>query len=98
MGLPNVKQFICAASGVDTEEVDDNDEQNDLVEAHWTKVLEQAMTFDEICEFIADKENPLEGLEMDLVCTTIITKGKKQPFTKHTWQAADGEVEEAAAE
>lgn len=41
--------------------------------------------WDELLEFITSDEQPLKGMRVRLNCTTIVTKGKKQPFTKHTW-------------
>ena len=88
MGLPNVKQFIASVSGIDTGEFD-NEEINDQVEAYWSKQLDTKVEFEDICEMVASSDNPLEGVRIDLVCSTIITKGKGQPFTKHVWQPRD---------
>ena len=94
MGMPNIKQFIASVSGVDTSEYD-NEEINAMVETYWSEQLETRVEFEDICEMVASSDNPLEGVQIDLVCSNIITKGKGQPFTKHTWQPRD--VSEEAA-
>ena len=85
MGLPNIKAFVAAASGIDPYA---SDNLNDEVVDFWSKLTGQHIDFEDIVEMLI-KENPLEGEVMDLECTEIITKEKKQPFTKHSWFARD---------
>lgn len=85
MALPNVKMFMAAVSGVDP----NSDTINEEVEAYWEPKLGQHMSFKDICELVTSSANPLEGLELALVCEEITTKGTGKPFTKHLWQARD---------
>jgi hypothetical protein len=82
MSLPNVKAFMAAASCVDPASETINDE----VEAYWQKKLNENVPFGRLCELVVSEANPLGGLEMDLECVQITTKGEKKPFTKHLWQ------------
>lgn len=42
-------------------------------------------------EYVLSEDQPLEGLEMDLSCEVVLTKKKKEPFTKHTWHPIEAE-------
>lgn len=94
MALPNVKAFIAAASGVDP----NSEEINQEVEAHWKKrltdqkVLQQGedVSFDQICDLVISAINPLGGTELELECVNITTKGEGKDFTKHLWQPKTG--------
>jgi hypothetical protein len=81
MSLPNVKAFVAAASGVDPLD----EEVNEKVEAHWSKIAGEAVDFEKICDLFVTT-NPLQDEEMSLECIEITTQGKKQPFTKHNWE------------
>lgn len=81
MTLPNIKGFIAAASGVDPLD----DDIDDKVEKFWSKAVGQSLSYDQIADLMVDG-NPLEGVELELECVEIITRGKGQPFTKHNWQ------------
>jgi hypothetical protein len=82
MGLPNIKAFVSAVSGVDPT----LDSVNDQVEAYWASQDEKGVkrSFAEIVEDLIVKYNVLEGVEMDLDCIAIKTQ-KGTPFTKHIW-------------
>ncbi len=83
MAFPNIKIFVGAVSGVDP-----NDENlNELVEAHWTKELGVNVDFEQICDLFVSDDQPLKDLEMDLECRLIKTgQNKDGEFTKHLWQ------------
>ena len=85
MSLPNVKGFMCAASGVDPED----DDANDKVGKQWTELTGKKMSFEDACEYAISPDQPLAGTELELECVEIITKGKGQPFTKHVWNAPE---------
>jgi hypothetical protein len=80
MGLPNVKGFIAAVSGVDP----NVDTINDDVEKYWTGILGSFTSFPAVCELVISANNPLEGVSMDLECVEI-KKKDGEPFTKHNW-------------
>lgn len=82
MTFPNIKAFIAAASGVDPNSENINDE----VEAYWQKTIGEFTPFEKLVENIVSSANPLENLVMDLECKVITTKEEKKPFTKHFWQ------------
>lgn len=91
MGMPNVKGFVAAASGVDpyTEGLDEQ------VEAEWARRLaEQGVTekidYEQICELIISELNPLRGQVMQLECVNITKKKDGGDFTKHNWQPFEG--------
>jgi hypothetical protein len=99
MGLPTVKAFVAAASGVNPGSGTINEEVVD----YWVRtcgqsavpsVAELVKSFSGICEFICSAVNPLEGEEMDLECIEV-TKRDGDPFTKHNWLTR--QVEAAAA-
>lgn len=80
MGFANIKIFVAAASGVDPNEEDINEQ----VEAYWTKTLEMDLNFEQICEIICSADQPLAGLEMTLECRNLPTRDDGE-FTKHLW-------------
>jgi hypothetical protein len=94
MALPNVKYFVAAASGVDPNSEGINGE----VEGYWKKKLAEDgvlkpgedVSFDQICELVVSAINPLGGIELDLECMNITTKGEGKEFTKHLWQPRVG--------
>lgn len=47
-------------------------------------------------EFVLSEDQPLAGLEIDLMCEVIKTKQKGTPFTKHTWFPVETDDSEAA--
>lgn len=81
MALPNVKNFMGAASGFDPTRED----LNDQVEATWSQMLGRQVDFPMICELAAGSLNPLEGTILNLLCTNIKTKETGNDFTKHMW-------------
>lgn len=82
MGLPNVKGFVAAVSGIDPT----LDNVNDAVEDFWAKAhpLGERLPFSRIVDDLIIKQNVLENLEMDLECVQITTREGK-PFTRHDW-------------
>jgi hypothetical protein len=90
MGLPNVKQFVAAVSGIEPT----SETVNEEVEAYWKKELKRRgltdgedVPFADICELVSDEKiNLFQDIEMKLECTTILTKDKGGEFTKHNWQ------------
>lgn len=90
MSFPNVKAFIAAASGVDPNAEDVNQQ----VEAYWEKVCGNSVSFSGICELVCGPAQPLKGQRMKLVCQQITTKAKKMPFTKHLWTPRDVSAEQ----
>lgn len=84
MGLPNVKGFVAAVSGVDPAAT----EINDLVQAYWSKQLGEYIDFEQVCELICSDTNPLKDEEMELTC--FMTKTREgNDFTKHVWEPRD---------
>ena len=74
--LGNIKGFVAACNGI---KPTDNERVNDEIT-------------DEICEFAVDeKDNPLAGVKLKLVCVNKKTKEDKD-FTVHMWDP----IEEAA--
>jgi hypothetical protein len=92
MGMPDIKAFVAAASGVDpfSEAIDT------LVEEEWARRLEkmgvtEKADYEQICELIVNEEiNPLEGQVMKLECVNITKKSDGGDFTKHNWQPYEG--------
>jgi hypothetical protein len=80
MGLPNVKAFVAAVSGVDASGTDVNDQ----VAQYWSQQLGEHIGFEGICELICSDSNPLAEEEMDLECFMTKTKDGGD-FTKHNW-------------
>lgn len=75
MGPINVKRFALASQGLDpNDEANDGEVDDDFIET----MVGQEKDADEPGTWLA-------GIEMDVQCDMIITKGKKEPFTKHTW-------------
>lgn len=85
MGLPNVKAFVAAASGVEGTSPSVNEE----VCKYWSDLLEETVSFDEVCERICSEANPLEGEVMELECVNIKTKVTQEDFTRHNWFPRD---------
>lgn len=84
MGLPNVKGFVAAVSGVDPGLTTVNDE----VAKYWSTQVGEHIGFEKICELICSDANPLKGEEMELECFDVTTKSG-DPFTKHVWAPRD---------
>ena len=80
MGLPNVKAFVAAASGVDSTSPSINDE----VTAYWSKQVGEHLDFEKICNLLVSSANPLEGEIMELECFETKTR-EGGDFTKHNW-------------
>lgn len=90
MGMPNIKMFVAAATGIDPFMEDKRNELNDAIEKTWSALLERPMTVEAVCSFIASSANPLEGVELGLTCVNTRTRpvpGKPEggDFTKHQW-------------
>jgi hypothetical protein len=85
MFLPNVKGFMAAVSGVEGS----SETVNEEIEKYWEGVMGEHVPFERICELVVSEGNPLEGIKMELVCTEILTKAEKKPFTKHMWQVRE---------
>ena len=80
MALPNIKGFLAACAGADP--------SNDLeVRAAFTDQDGRDIS-EETAEMAVSDENPLAGIDLDLVVVTISTKEKKMPFSKHSWAPA----------
>lgn len=80
MGLPNIKGFLAAVSGVDGT----LDDGTSRIVAYWRDKTGVQNTVETIMGQYVVKENILEGTEMDLECVEITTKAGN-PFTKFNW-------------
>lgn len=93
MGLPNVKAFVAAASGVNPAAETVNQE----VEKAWQEITGRKVTFEQIAEILVSPEQPLAGLDLKLETAIIKTVGKGQPFTKHFWYPLPDDAWQAPA-
>jgi hypothetical protein len=81
MGLPNIKGFLAAVSGVDG----GLDDATSRIEGYWSdKTGGVRVSVEEIMEEYVVGANILEGVEMDLECVQIKTKTGGD-FTKFNW-------------
>lgn len=86
MGLPNLKAFVAAASGVDAT----MDSVNDDIEAYWARQDPQGAqrSLGDIVEELFVGANVLEDVEMELTCVEV-KKQNGDPFTKYIWGTRD---------
>ncbi len=75
----NIKLFMAAVQGLD---IDDEYVNNTEVDETGRTPLE--VDFDDTY----GDDQPLAGVEVDLLCEEILTKDKR-PFTKHLWKAVE---------
>lgn len=91
--MGNIKQFAGAALGIEDPDsytvAPDPDIPDDTTEAATDRFWDEAL------EFMISEDQPLRGMVIHLNCSTIITKEKKQPFTKHVWGPVVSEPPEA---
>lgn len=86
MGMPNVKAFLAAASGVDST----LESVNTDIEAYWRNQDPAGTQWDleKIIEQLVIRDNLLADVEMDLECVNVKTQ-EGGDFTKHNWETRD---------
>lgn len=81
MGPVNIKAFVAAASG----HAPDSEGLNEALIETWGALTGTHLNVSQICERVVAADNPLEGVEINLECANIKTRGTGKDFTKHFW-------------
>lgn len=80
MAMPNIKGFLAAASGIEPDVPD----LNEQIEATWSALTGVQMTVEQCAERVIAHDNPLQGVTLYCEAVEIKTRAN-EPFTKVTW-------------